>query len=56
MDTQRKNYTLIVKVYDKDLEILKGTLEEIDDFTTYFSSSDSMFRLLSSNIDINKNK
>ena len=55
MDTQRKNYTLCVKIYDQELELLKGTLEEIDDFTTYFSSSDSMFRLLSSNIDINRN-
>lgn len=55
MEAQRKNYTLIVKIYDQELELLKGTLEEIDDFTTYFESSDSMFRLLSSNIDISKN-
>ena len=55
MERQRKNYTLFVKIYDQELELLKGSLEEIDDFTTYFVSSDSMFRLLSSNIDINRN-
>ena len=35
MDTQRKNYTLCVKIYDQELELLKGTLEEIDDFICF---------------------
>ncbi len=52
-DRKRKNYTLYLIIYNKEIEILKGSLEEIDDFTTYFMTDESIFKRISSDININ---
>lgn len=40
--TRRKDYTLYLKLNGKEIELLKGTLGEIDAFTTYFMDTSSM--------------
>lgn len=53
--TKRKDYTLYLKVNGKEIELLKGTLSEIDDFTTYFMNASSMCRKFTDcNIDNSK--
>lgn len=49
----RKYYTLYLKFYGKKVEILEGTLKEIDDFTTHFSNSAALAKLLLPNGSIN---
>lgn len=49
----RKNYTLYLNLYGNDIEIIKGTLKEIDDFTTYFTNSNAMFKKMSDELNTN---
>lgn len=41
---KRKNYTLFLKLNGKKIELLKGTLSEIDDFTTHFLDSNALYK------------
>ena len=57
----KKNYTLYADYSGKRVKLYSGTLEEIDDFTTYFVDKNairkregmplSFFKILSPNID-----
>lgn len=49
---KRKNYTLYLRLYGKEIEIKKGTLQELDDFTTCFADKKSMFKNLSNNLTV----
>lgn len=53
-DKIRKNYTLYLILCRNEVEILKGTLKEIDDFTTCFENSQAMLKRLLPNKNISK--
>lgn len=46
--TKRKDYTLYLKLKGTEIELLKGTLSEIDEFTTYFENAGAMYKKFTS--------
>lgn len=46
--TRRKDYTLYLKLKGTEIGLLKGTLSEIDEFTTYFVDASAMYKKFTS--------
>ena len=51
----KKNYTLVVNYKNICIPIIKGSLKEIDDFTTYFCNEKSIGKLFLRDLHDEKN-